>query len=329
MIWAGGDGGLSRFDPATRTFTSYSTETSGLSSSVITHIYEDPEGTLWVGTNSGLNRFDPQTGTFQVLTAKQGLSGNQIGGMISDARNHLWITTNKGLSRYDPVNRSFRNYDKRDGLQSDQFLLHAIYRTRDNCILAGGIHGFNCFVPGNLVDNPYIPPVVLTDFQIFTRSVSIGPESPLQQAIYAARKVRLSYRDSVISFRFAALNFRAPLKNRYAYKLEGFDKEWTQTDSRFRMATYTNLDPGTYTFRVMGSNNDGVWNRTGVSLSVTIVPPWWKTWWFRCLAGLAAAGLALAVYTFRVRIVRRRTRELEAQGMERTRQLTLSNKALI
>ena len=329
MIWAGGDGGgLSRFNPATDTFTNYKTGTSNLSSDTINDIYEDSRGTLWIGTNNGLNRFDTTTETFTVYAKKHGLPGNQIMGMVEDDQGSLWITTNKGISKYDPGLNTFRNYDERDGLQGNQFSRQSAYKTRDGTLFVGGSNGFNMFTPNTLTDNSLIPPIVLTDFRIFNHPVEIGENSPLQKSIHAAKIIRLSYRDSVISFKFAALNYRVPEKNQYAYMLEGFDKDWTYTSSKQRMATYTNLNPGRYVFKVIGSNNDGVWNRDGASVTITISPPWWETWWFRGLAGLTVLSLALAGYAYRVRSMRRRTRELEREVTVQTQELTESNQQL-
>ena len=171
--------------------------------------------------------------------------------------------------------------------------------------------------------------MVLTDFELFNKPVEIGgKESPLQQAIHVARSITLRYNQSVIRFQFAALNYTAPQKNRYAYKLEGFDQEWQYTDATHRFATYTNLDPGDYTFRVKASNNDGAWNETGTALNMTITPPWWETWWFRSVAGLVVVGLAAAGYRYRVRSLRQYSQKLERDVTERTHELAESNRQL-
>jgi PAS domain S-box-containing protein len=171
------------------------------------------------------------------------------------------------------------------------------YRDADGKLYFGGLKGLNAFYPDQLRDNPYVPPVVLTNFQIFNQAVPIGgKDSPLRQVIQETDKITLSYQQSVFSFEFAALNYRAPRKNQYAYKLEGFDEDWNYVGSDRRFATYTNLNPGTYTFRVKASNNDGVWNEEGKTVKITITPPWWKTWWFYTLVITSVLGTGLFVY---------------------------------
>jgi ligand-binding sensor domain-containing protein/signal transduction histidine kinase len=328
MIWAGGDGGLSRFNPATGTFTNYAQSTANLSSSAITVIFEDSRGRLWVGTNNGLNRFDRATQSFTVYTEKDGLSGLQIMAMVEDDRGNLWITTNNGMSKYHSDLNTFRNYDQRDGLQGNQFSSFAAYKSRDGTIFVGGIKGFNTFSPDALVDNPFIPPVVFTDFQLLNQPVEIGGDSPLQKNINVTDHLVLPYDYTVLTLKFAALNYRSSKKNQYAYMLNGFDKDWARTDSTNRLATYTNLDPGEYTFRVKASNNDGVWNEEGTSLKITITPPWWGTWWFRILAGSIIVCLTFVGYRLRVSSIKRRSRELKHQVAERTAQLVAANKEL-
>ena len=183
----------------------------------------------------------------------------------------------------------------------------------------GGSNGFNAFFPENIRENPYVPPVVITSFKIFNRPVPIGAKSVLKKAIPYVDSLTLSYRDNVFSFEFAALSYANSQKNRYRYKLENFDPGWNEVDSKQRLATYTNLDPGKYVFRVQGSNSDGVWNEEGVSLPILITPPWWSTNWFRVLCGLFLLALLWAAYQFRVRQLHREfALTLEARVGERT-----------
>ena len=169
----------------------------------------------------------------------------------------------------------------------------------------GGSNGFNAFFPENIRDNPYVPPVVITSFKIFNKPVPIGAKSVLKKAIPYADSLTLSYRDNVFSFEFAALSYANSHKNRYRYKLESFDPGWNEVGSKQRLATYTNLDPGKYVFRVQGSNSDGVWNEEGVSLPILITPPWWRTNSFRALCAVVLLALLWAAYQFRVRQLRR------------------------
>jgi len=181
-----------------------------------------------------------------------------------------------------------------DGLQGNEFNIRCGYKTESGEILFGGNNGFNILGTGNLEENLYVPPVIITDLKIFNKTVPIGGKnSVLQNHISETNKMTLSYNDAVISFEFAALNYISPEKNQFAYYMEGFEQEWNYVGSK-RSATYTNLDPGDYVFKVKASNNDGVWNEKGSSIALTIEPPIWKTWW----AYLIEAMLMIAAITF-------------------------------
>ena len=208
-----------------------------------------------------------------------------------------------------------------DGLQGDQFSLHCRAKAPDGRLFFGGVNGLSAFYPDKLVDNPTPPPVVLTEFELFNKPVKIGgKDSPLRQAINVASSITLRYDQSVFRFQFAALDYTAPQKNRYAYKLEGFDRDWQYTDATRRFATYTNLDPRDYTFRVKASNNDGVWNEQGVALHIRILPPWWNTWWFRALCAAVFLAMLWAAYQFRVgQLQHEFNMRLEGRVEERTR----------
>jgi len=242
-------------------------------------------------------------------------------GIVGDEQGHLWISTIKGLSRFDPKNDTFRNYDVFDGLQGNGFSPNCHAIAPDGRLYFGGDNGLSAFDPNKLADNPIPPPVVLTDFEVFNKQVKIGGrDSPLRQAINVASSITLHYDQSVFRFQFAALNYTAPQKNQYAYKLDRFDRGWQYTDAASRFATYTHLDPGDYTFRVKASNNDGVWNEQGVALHIQILPPWWGTTWFRVLCAAIVLALLFAAYQFRVRQLHREfALTLEARVGERTR----------
>jgi len=217
-----------------------------------------------------------------------------------------------------------RNYGISDGLQGDEFKHGSFYKTPDGEFFFGGVDGFSTFYPDNLRDNPVIPPVYITDVQIFNQSVPIGSKAgELTQSISEARSIRLSYKQSVITFAFAALNYTAPEKNQYAYKLEGFEKDWNYVGNR-RTATYTNLDPGKYTLRVKASNNDGIWNQQGTSLEIVITPPFWLTWWFRLGAGLIVISAGFAFYRVRMEVVKAQRKQLLLLVARRTEELLLS-----
>jgi PAS domain S-box-containing protein len=174
----------------------------------------------------------------------------------------------------------------------------------------GGSNGFNAFFPENIRDSPYVPPVAITSFKVFNRTVPVGGKSVLKKAIPYVDSLTLSYRENVFSFEFASLSYANSPKNRYRYKLENFEPGWNEVGSKQRLATYTNLDPGNYVFRVQGSNSDGVWNEKGVSLAIIITPPWWRTNWFRALLAGVVMALLWAIYRFRMLQVQRQSRQL-------------------
>jgi ligand-binding sensor domain-containing protein/signal transduction histidine kinase len=308
MFWLGTIKGLLRFDETTRDwkiFRNIPGDSSSLSFDVIFTLCPDPkfpQQYLWIGTNGGgLNRFEFQTGAVTRFTVKDGLPNDVVYGILSDSDGNLWISTNNGLCRFNPEKRSFKKYEVRDGLQGNEFNRYAYCKTADGLLFFGGLNGFNYFSPKEVADNPYIPNVEITDFKLRNRSVSFSDKnSPLSKPVYLTDKIVLPYSENMISFEFASLDFASPEKNLYRYRLDGFDHDWIQTGGA-RAATYTNLDPGTYTFTVLGSNSDGVWNTSGRSIQLIILPPWYLTWWFRIGVVLVLAAMLYALYRYRLR----------------------------
>ncbi|MFC2154936.1 two-component regulator propeller domain-containing protein [Acidobacteriota bacterium] len=304
--------GLNRFDPARETFTRYLADPANprsLSSNQIIGIHEDRSGTLWVGTyGGGLNKLirgNEKTGSeFVHYTEKNGLCNNSVYGILEDPEGNLWLSTNKGIARFNPREKTFKNFTVKDGLQGSEFNGGAYHRSKSGEMFFGGINGFNAFYPFQVKDNPHIPPIVLTGFRIHNKKVEIGSNFPLKQSITWTDELRLSHDRNDISFDFAALDFTIPEKNKYAYKMEGFNDEWIPAESDKRFAYFTNLEPGEYFFRVKGSNNDGVWNEAGTTLKIIITPPFWVTWWFRIVLLLLAAALIFLWYKRRLKNVR-------------------------
>lgn len=329
--------GLNHLDPATGVFTHYQHDPDdphSISPGNVLEVLRDGEGTLWVGTSSGLNRFDQATGRFIHYTERDGLPSNYITFIVEDrvpqeqGGPNLWVGTNAGLSRFNPRSGEFRNYDQHDGLQGLSFRPMARLRSQTGALYVGGDNGFNVFDPAALTDNPYIPPIALTNFQIFNQPVPIGNGSSLPRHISLADAITLNYDQSVFSFEFAALNFSAPQKNQYAYRMEGVDRDWVYVDSNRRFATYTSLRPGQYTFQVRAANNDGVWNQEGIGLSVIVLPPWWQTWPFRIFLGILIVGMVVGGVYVRTRSIQERNRELAAQVAVRTQELRASETLL-
>jgi len=323
-VWIGGEPGLSQLNPSTEVFTNYKhdgSDKNSLSNDLVQTIFEDSQGTIWIGTNNGLNRYDASTQNFIRYYERDGLAGNRVVAIEEDDRVHLWISTDKGLSHFNPQDSTFRNYDQRDGLQGNRFSVNASHKNSAGELFFGGTSGFNIFHPHELMDNPHIPRVVFTDFQLFNQPVRLGEDSPLTRHINHSQQISLDHNQSVFSIEFVALNYRHSQKNQYAYKLEGFDQDFTYTDSENRTVTYTNLDPGQYTFRARASNNDGVWNEEGKSIDILVLPPWWETFWFRGTALLLGAGLIAGAVGLRIQRIQRLNRQLEMQVAQRTREL--------
>jgi len=317
-IWIGtDDGGLNCYHPDTRHFTHYFDTDQRMPDLRV--LFCDSRGRVWVG-QKGLYLFDATRDSFRVATMHAGLAGEFIKGVAEDGQGNLWISTSNGLTQLNPDTYTFSKYNTGDGLQGLEFEANACLKTKDGELFFGGINGFNCWYPGAIRANPFVPPVYITAIQLANRKVIPGAEgSPLQEDITLTREIRLSYRQSSFSLNFSALNYTTPENNQYAYRLEGLDTAWNYV-GRENKASYTNLNPGEYTFRVKASNNDGVWNEEGASLRIIITPPFWKTDWFiSVLIALGIAGLYL-FYKFRTRL---KLRELEARKREEIRQVQL------
>jgi len=317
-LWVGTETGLNRYDREKRQFVHYwndDGEPIGLSSNSVLSIHRDRSGALWVGTfGGGLCRFDRVKEEFACYQEQDGLPNDIVYGILEDNQGYLWLSTNKGLSRFDPRAETFANYDVSDGLQSNEFDAGAYYQSSSGEMFFGGVNGFNAFYPERIQDNLFAPPVVLTSL------TQEGVETSAGKAFENVQKVIFNWPDNSFEFEFTALNYRQSEKNQYAYMLESFDEDWNYVGTK-RFGRYTNLPGGTYTLRIKGSNNDGVWNEEGVSIEVTIVPPFWETWWFRGIVALALVGGAAGGYRLRVKSIRAQSRELETRIEQRTAEL--------
>lgn len=304
-----------------------------VSHNTIRAIAEDSKGNFWVGTTNGLNLMNRQTEEFEHWGERNQLANYAIYGILVDEKDNLWISTNNGLMRLlgdESIDDSKRmtSYNPKDGLQSSEFNSGAFFKAEDGEMFFGGIQGLNAFYPQDIKPSIYVPPVVMTDLKILNRSVGIqslgNPESPLVVDISQTKEMTLTYEDKVITFEFAAINYRRPEKTNYSYILEGFDKEWNEVGNR-RFATYSNLPAGKYTFRVKASNSDGIENNDEVAIQITVLPPWWKSWWFITIATLSVLGFSAAFYTNRMNAVKRQNDKLERLVGERTAEIGQQN----
>ncbi len=300
-VWIGTRGaGLFLFDRQNERFTNFNNipgDSFSISHNVVASIHLDPDNeSIWLGTASGLNHFRVSEGKFYSYTERHGLPNDVVYGILPDDQGFLWLSTNNGLVRFDRRQNTFRVYDVTDGLQGNEFNAGAYHRSKDGQLFFGGINGYNAFYPEQIRDNDLLPEIVLTGFKVFNEAVD------LQSSLAYVDHISLTHEDYVFSFEFSAIHLSAPQKNQYAYMLKGFDPGWVYTQRRF--ATYTNLDPGTYTFQVKASNNDGVWNEKGMAIKIIIKPPFWKTWWFYGFVMVLLGGLVYGVYQFRVGQIR-------------------------
>jgi len=298
-IWVGtNSGGLNRYDRRNDQFIRYTYSNANpgsISSNCVQAILEDHAGALWVGTaDAGFNKFDRKSGSFTRYTRDDGLPDNTIYGLLEDNQNNLWISTNKGLSKFNPLTGFFVNFSQHDGIQDNEFNTAACFKNTSNGQLYfGGINGITTFFPDTLKQNTFVPPIQITSFTVLNKKFEHTlPENNSE--------VSLSYKDYMFTFEFVALDFTNPLRNKYAYKLEGFDENWIESDWSRRIATFTNIPPGRYVFRVKGSNNHGIWNEEGIAVHIVIKPPFWQTWWFRILVILLIAFAILAVHKKRM-----------------------------
>lgn len=318
-------GGLNLLDRQTGQFTSFkhnAADAASISSNAVYSLAEDASGTLWIATlGGGLNRLDRATGSFTHYTEKDGLASNNVVGVLVDVTGAIWMNTVKGVSRFDPRTGSFRRYTVRDGLASETPTQKGQSQTRAGEVILGGAEGMTIFDPRQFSTEPMLPPpIALTAFKKFDQPINFGHE------LTEVRQIELAQRENFFSFEFAALDYKDPNRNQYAYRLEGFDPNWIYCGTR-RYASYTNLNAGTYLFRVKAANSDGVWNEQDVAVKIIIIPPFYRTWWFRLVALLMLAGVIGLIFKQRLDQANRARRAQEAfsrrlidsQEQERTR----------
>jgi len=328
---------LERFDPATERFTAYTfdavaTGTAGRIDSPVlvkmgrriaedSFLAIDSSGVLWVATANGLVRFDREHEQFTLYDERDGLPARAVNGILEDRTGNLWVSTAGGLSQFNPRTKAFTNYYEADGLAGNAFEgFPAAYRSQRGQMFFGSKSGLTSFWPEQMVEKPYIPPVVLTGFSLRNLPVAPSPGSTLATSISFTPSLTLSHAQNMFSFEFAALSYADPQRNQYRYMLEPLDHSWNHADAQHRLATFTTLPAGDYTLRIQGSNNRGVWNEQGVALQLRILPPWWGTTWFRGVCAAVFVFLLWAVWRFRVQQLQQEfNMRLEERVAERTR----------
>jgi class 3 adenylate cyclase/ligand-binding sensor domain-containing protein/ActR/RegA family two-component response regulator len=324
VLWAGTMRGVLRLDPLTsewKHFTHDPANDRSLAVEVVFSICIDANDgdILWVGTSGGgLNRLDTRTGEVKRFSTKEGLPNDVVYGVLQDERGDLWMSTNKGLSRFTPSTGRFRNFAAGDGLQSDEFNRHAYCKDAEGRLWFGGVNGFNWFDPKELVEDTTPVVVRITGIKLMNKPLSFrGEGAPLTKPVFLSDGMEIPYSANMVSFSFASMEFAAPELHQYRYKLEGFDPDWIDAGTE-NSAIYTNLDPGTYTFRVRGMNRDGIWDMAGTSFRLVVRPPWYMTWWFYVLVVILLIGGTLLY----IRSVRKQREKLEMTVFIRTHEMS-------
>jgi|GEM_PF-1251426 len=323
-LWVGTEGGgLHLFNREEENFIRYFANPDNkdaISNNDVRAIYEDNKGRFWVGTGNGLCIMDRENGTFVTYYKENGLPGNTINGILEDEKGFLWLSTDAGISKFNPDELTFRNYNKTDGLQGNEFNYTSSLIDEDGNFYFGGKSGFNIFKPKDIVDNPHPPRIVITEIQILNEKYSSYPVrikgKMVNIAINKINKIKLSHKQNIITFRFAALDYGNSGKNEYLYMLEGFDKEWKTSPASQRSAIYTNLPARDYVFKVKASNGDGIWNEEAIEMKVSITPPFYKRTWFILILIAAIIWLVIRYIRRREEVLRRDKEILEKRIQE-------------
>lgn len=326
FLWTGGwEHGVSKLNLSQRAFVAVPKFDNVWSTF---SIIGDSLRRLWFSTNDGILIYDEAQDSITTFTIRDGLPGRSVHSMLDDGKGNYWLSTNAGLVRFDVAKKEFRTFTMADGLPTNQFSSWP-FRSKDGRMFFGSAKGLVVFHPDSIKINPIIPEVYITDLKIFNESVPIGGEDNiLTRPISETKSITLPYDHNVFSLTFVALNYTSSTRNQYVYQLEGFDKGWTKAQSN-RMATYTSLDPGTYSFKVKASNNDGLWNDEGATLIIHVLPPWWQTWWFRMIL-VAFSILVVTIITYvRTRNIRRSNRLLEETVRQKTQALMQTNQEIL
>ena len=302
-LWIGTYGGLNRVNRINFSFIHYTNQqndANSISNNRIYSIYESKSSGLWIGTYQGLNKYSYENDHFERVDFGGSLSGKTIYSILEDNLGNLWLRTNTGISMFDPNRNLIKNYGRSDGLEGANENGTISFKNENGRLLFGTSKGLYSFLPELITDNLKSPEVVFTKLKILDDEIEVGDKKYLNLTLNDVEVLELSYLDKIFTIEFSALHFAIPSKNKYAYMLEGFRDKWTYVDANNRSVTFTNLNPGEYTFHVKASNNDGIWNEVGRSIKIVITPPYWATWWFRLLVVLSILAIVFIIYEYRL-----------------------------
>jgi ligand-binding sensor domain-containing protein/signal transduction histidine kinase len=323
-IWIGTyRDGLYEYNPNTHKVIQYRNnpdDSTSLSDDMIRSIYEDKKGRLWIGTRlQGLDLFDRKNKKFISYTKINGLPSNSIYSILEDSQGNLWLATHNGISKFNPDTKIFENFNKDFGLQDNVFAIGAKCKCRSGELLFGGNNGFNMFKPEEIKKEIYRGPLVITSIKIFDKTIYRDLSKPVN--------ITLPYNQNYLSFSFTLLDYDNPLKNQYFYKMENIDKDWINCGNR-HYASYSSLTPGNYYFSVKAENANGIGNEKGLSITITILPPWWQTIWFRLFAIVFIISSLIGFYLYRVNTLNKQKIHLQKLILDRTKELNETNSLL-
>lgn len=324
IVWVGGHSGFERFNTESGKFTRIAL--GGVES--IYDIFMESENILWLATSSGLIKYFVDTERTVAFERKNGLADNLVTSIEKDRFGDLWLGTRSGLNRFNPSNESFTTFTHLDGLAGSRFTRYSHLMTNSGDMYFGGTQGLTVFNPTNMPINTLKPNVIITDIELFQKVVKPGEVDFLPRHISYMNEITITYEQRDIAFRFSALDFISPGKNLYRYRLLGFEEEWNNVGSHDRRARYANLAPGKYTFQVLGSNNNGIWNEKGASIKVVILPPWWLTWWAIVCAIIIFIASVYSIIFWRLRSAGQRKHELEMLVKKKTKEIEAGNRSI-
>ncbi|MGL1889080.1 MAG: ATP-binding protein [Reichenbachiella sp.] len=332
VMWLGTHSGIVRYDQESEVFTTYGkneNDPNSLNYHQVISIYEDSKKRFWVGTHGGgISLMDRKTGVFRAYTKEDGLPGNIIFDILEDDHGNLWLGTNNGISKFNTDDISFTNFNESHGLQGKSFKQNSAIKDSKGYMYFAGVNGFNRFHPDSIVMNRFIPKVMLTSFKIYNKEIVVGENSPLKESVLYQGEIILGPQYSMFTLEFASLDFSSPERNQYMFMLEGFDEQWVTVNHNRRFATYTNLAAGSYTFRLKGSNSDGIWSPNETQLVIEVLPEWYKTWWFRSIFFLVFSVLGMLLYFVRIENLKKQKQLLKNEVFEQTKRLLESNDML-
>jgi len=322
--------GVIKYNPTTNQFKRYTIDKKNPNKSLRTSssqfLYEASDGIIWIATGEGLHKLNPQTDSIKVYDKTDGLPDNVIRCFLEDAHQNLWISTDFGISKFNPKTETFLNFDKEDGLVGKEFNLNAAFKsTHSGFMYFGSNEGLNYFHPDSIKINPFVPNVIFTELRIMNKKINpfdtLNNHIILTNSIFNTKTIELTHDENDFYIEFSTNHYSCPKKNKFAYKLEGYSKDWIYTDASRRFVSYTGLPAGEYILKVIGSNNDGVWCDKPAEIIIRILPPWWQTLWFRILVILVILILAISYYKYKTHEIKKKNLELERKVSERTNEV--------